>query len=126
VSGILFGGHSRQILNWSSRGKLTNFISDEILNEVKEVLLRSRFKLTHQQVNSIIALFHDTFDIVYPAIQHNVIQSDLDDNLFLDAAMEARVEVIVSGDKHLLSLESWRGIRMLSPTEFVTEFEGVI
>ena len=124
VSGILFGGHSRQILNWSSRGKLTNFISEEILNEVKEVLLRPKFKLTHQQVNSVIALFRDTFEIVYPAIHHNVIQSDPDDDLILDAAMEAQVEVIVSGDKHLRSLELWRGIRMLSPAEFVMEFEG--
>ena len=124
VSGTLFGGHSRQILNWSSRGKLTNFISEEILNEVKEVLLRPKFKLTHQQVNSVIALFRDTFEIVYPAIHHKVIQSDPDDDLILDAAMEAQVEVIVSGDKHLRSLELWRGIRMQSPAEFAMEFEG--
>jgi predicted nucleic acid-binding protein len=86
--------------------------------------LRPKFKLTSQQVNSVIALFRDTFEIVYPAIHHNVIQSDPDDDLILDAAMEAQVEVIVSGDKHLRSLVLWQGIRMLSPAEFVMEFTG--
>lgn len=124
VSGMLFGGHSRQILNWSSRGRVTNFISEEILDEVKEVLLRPKFKLTYQQVNAVIALFRDTFEIVNPAIHHEVIQSDPDDDLILDAAMEAQAEVIVSGDMHLRSLASWRGIRILSPAEFVMEFEG--
>jgi uncharacterized protein len=124
VSGILFGGHARQILLLASRGKITNFISDDILHEAKKVLLRPKFKLSPQQVIAIIALFRDTFELVYPAQQHKVIQSDPDDDRFLDAAVEAQVEIIVSGDKHLRSLGLWRGIRMLSPAEFVKEIEG--
>jgi predicted nucleic acid-binding protein len=38
--------------------------------------------------------------------------------------VEAQAEIIVSGDKHLLSLGLWRGIRMLSPAEFIKEIEG--
>jgi putative PIN family toxin of toxin-antitoxin system len=108
----------------ASRGKITNFISDDILHEAKNVLLRPKFKLSPQQVIAIIALFRDTFELVYPTQQHNVIQSDPDDDRMLDAAMEARVEIIVSGDKHLRSLGLWRGIRILSPAEFVKEIEG--
>ncbi len=124
VSGILFGGHARQILLLASRGKVTNFISDDILNEAKKVLLCPKFKLSPQQVIAIIALSRDTFEHVYPAQQHKVIQSDPDDDRILDASVEAQVAIIVSGDKHLLSLGLWRGIRMLSPAEFVKEIEG--
>jgi len=124
VSGILFGGHARQILLLASRGKITNFISDDILHEAKKVLLRPKFKLSPQQVIGIIALFRDTFELVYPAQKHKVIQSDPDDDRILDAAVEAQVEIIVSGDKHLRSLGLWRGIRMFSPAEFVKEIEG--
>jgi putative PIN family toxin of toxin-antitoxin system len=124
VSGILFGGHARQILLLASRGKITNFISEDMLHEARDVLLRPKFKLSPQQVIAIIALFSDTFELVYPAQQHKVIQSDPDDDRILDAAVEAQVEIIVSGDKHLRSLGLWRGIRMLSPAEFVKEIEG--
>jgi putative PIN family toxin of toxin-antitoxin system len=124
VSGILFGGLSRQILLLASRGKITNYISDDILHEAKNVLLRPKFKLTPQQVIAIIALFRDTFELVYPTRQHKVVQSDPDDDRILDAAVEAQVEIIISGDKHLRSLGLWQGIRILSPAEFVKEIEG--
>ena len=124
VSGILFGGNARQILLLASRGRLTNYISDDILNEAKDVLLRPKFKLSPQQVIAIIALFRDTFELVYPTQQHKVVQSDPDDDRILEAALEAQAEIIVSGDKHLRSLGLWRGIRILSPAEFVKEIEG--
>jgi putative PIN family toxin of toxin-antitoxin system len=124
VSGILFGGHARQILLLASRGKITNFISDDILHEAKKVLLRPKFKLSPQQVIAIIALFRDTFELVYPSQRHRVVQSDPDDDRILDAAVEAQVEIIISGDKHLRSLGLWRGIRIISPAEFLIELEG--
>lgn len=101
---------------------MTNFISDEILNEANDVLYRPKFKLTRDQVIAITALFRDTFELVSPSQQHKVIQADPDDNRILDAAAEAGVDVIVSGDKHLLDLSLWHGIRILSPAEFMTEF----
>lgn len=124
VSGILFGGHARHILVLSSRGGLINAISDDILDEAKAVLLRPKFKLTHSQVAVIISLFRDTFELVFPKKHHRVIQADPDDDYILDAAVAARAEAIVSGDKHLLSLKSWQGIRILSPAELISEIEG--
>lgn len=124
VSGILFGGHARQILHLASRGRVTNCISDDILHEAEDVLLRPKFKLSPQQVIAIIALFRDTFELVYPAQKLKVVQSDPDDDRILEAAVEAQADIIVSGDNHLRSLGLWRGIRILSPAEFVKDIEG--
>jgi predicted nucleic acid-binding protein len=41
--------------------------------------------------------------------------------MVLEAAAAARADLIVSGDKHLLDLVAWEGIRILSPAEFVRE-----
>ena len=124
VSGILFEGDSREILLLASRDRVTNFISDAIRHEVKDVLLRPTFGISPQQAIVIIALFRDTFELVYPAIQNNVVQSDPGNNCILDAAMEARADIIVSGDMRLRSLEQWQGIRILSPKEFVQKIVG--
>jgi predicted nucleic acid-binding protein len=45
---------------------------------------------------------------------------DPQDEMVLECALAAEVDVIVSGDKkHLLSLRRFRGIPILSPSEFL-------
>ena len=47
ISGFLFGGNSREILNLITEGKLQLFISDDILLELKSVLQREKFDFLH-------------------------------------------------------------------------------
>jgi len=46
---------------------------------------------------------------------------DAKDNRYLDLALAAGAAVIVSGDKDLLVLDPWRGIRIVPPAQFVAE-----
>jgi len=43
ISGILFGGNSRRILDLIIEGKLRLFVTDEILDELRGVLQRKKF-----------------------------------------------------------------------------------
>ncbi|MFN5168408.1 MAG: putative toxin-antitoxin system toxin component, PIN family [Cyclobacteriaceae bacterium] len=47
---------------------------------------------------------------------------DIDDIKFLELALEARATAIVSGDKDLLTLHPFRGIPIVSPTDFLKMF----
>ena len=49
----------------------------------------------------------------------DAVPRDPEDNAVLERAMEGRAEFIVSGDKDLLSLESFRGIRIVRASEFL-------
>ena len=124
ISGVLFGGHAREILRLASRGVLINFISLDILREVDDVLRRSKFGLRPDHVLEIITLLKDTFEIVIPSIRVQAIQSDPRDNHVIEAALAARAEFIISGDKHLLELREWRGIHLISPAQFVETIIG--
>jgi putative PIN family toxin of toxin-antitoxin system len=120
VSGVLFGGFARQLLVLVSRGKLTNFISQDLLREVEAVLSRPKFQLSPAQAFAIIGVFRETFEHVSsPAQPVRVVESDPDDDRVLEAAQVAGAEVIVTGDKHLLSLGTWQGIRIMSPAELI-------
>ena len=44
---------------------------------------------------------------------------DAKDNKYLELALAASATVIVSGDNDLLVLDPWRGIRILTPAQFV-------
>jgi putative PIN family toxin of toxin-antitoxin system len=121
VSGILFRGHPRRILLLAAQGRLTNVTSPALLREAETVLSRPKFGLRPSQVASILALFRDTFDIVYPGESVTAILDDPADNRVLETAGAAAADVIVSGDQHLLRLKEWRGIRVLSPADLATE-----
>ena len=46
---------------------------------------------------------------------------DLRDNKYLELALAARADVIVSSDRDLLDLHPWRGIQVLTPAEFLEQ-----
>lgn len=119
VSGVLFGGHAREILRLSSRGTVINFISPTILREAEDVLRRSKFGLRPEQVLEIVALFKDTFEIVTPSVRVRAILSDPGDNHVIEAALAAQAKYIISGDKHLLELIKWEDILLVSPAQFM-------
>lgn len=51
-----------------------------------------------------------------------MITDDPDDNIFLECALEAKAVVIVSGDDHLLKLQGFEGIKLLSPNQFLQQY----
>lgn len=124
ISGVLFGGHAREILQLASRGVLINFISPDILRKAERVLGRSKFGLRPEHVIEIMALFKDTFEIVIPSLEVQAIQSNPEDNHVIEAALAARAEFIISGDKHLLNLAEWEGIHVVSPAQFIRSIIG--
>jgi hypothetical protein len=118
VSGILFRGYPRRILTLVAQARLNNYTSPALLREAEDVLGRPKFGLRPGQVEQILALFRDTFVLVHPARQLTVIAEDPADNRVLEAAEAAVADVIVSGDRHLVALKQWQGIRVLSPADF--------
>lgn len=62
--------------------------------------------------------------VIDPKERVTVVTADPDDDRVLEAALEAGAQVICSGDKHLLRLVEWRGVRILSPAVLVEEFES--
>jgi predicted nucleic acid-binding protein len=50
------------------------------------------------------------------------VSADPDDDKFPAAALAASAPLIVSGDRHLLAVSGWQGMRVLSPRRFVDEY----
>jgi predicted nucleic acid-binding protein len=44
---------------------------------------------------------------------------DPDDNKFIECAIASDTKIIVSGDKHLLKIKGFKGIKVHNPREFV-------
>jgi putative PIN family toxin of toxin-antitoxin system len=123
ISGIVFGGKPRQVLESAFRGSTQIYISEPIINELKGVLQRPRFYLTSEIIEIIISELIAIAEWVEPKEHINVIKSDPDDNIFLECALSSESEYIVSGDDHLLELNKWKGINIITPDKYIEELE---
>ena len=61
-------------------------------------------------------------EIVYPEVRLSIVPKDQSDSRILETALEARVDFVITGDNHLLQLESFRSITILSPAEFLKNY----
>ena len=122
ISGILFGGNPRQILELVIQGKIDAYISPAIFTEFREVLVRPKFGLTQEKCFSIAREIEDIFCFVFPRITVDLIKDDPDDNILLECALAAGVKYIITGDPHLLKLGPFEKIKIISPATFVAEY----
>ena len=125
VSGLLWRGKPRQILDAARDGIIELFTSPMLLEELEEVLTRPKFVAmleaadvtAHELVLGYAAL---TTVIEVDQIEP-VILADRDDDDVLACALTAQGDVIVSGDSHLLDLKQHHAIRILRAAELLAE-----
>ena len=119
ISGVLFNGNCRIILNEVIEGKLKLFISEKILIEVADVLSRKKFDFPPEIIRHIITEIEQISEFVSPKIEHKIISKDPDDNMIIDCAVESTADYIISGDNHLLEIKSYKNIKIISPRDFL-------
>ena len=111
-------GKPYQIFQMAIAGELNLAISDDILNELSEVLTR-KFKATNQEVGEAIAILSDAATKVQPSIQLDVVNDDPDDNRIVECAISAGSDFIVTGDKHLLRLGRYNSVEITTVSDFL-------
>ena len=101
--------------------KGTILYSFETLTELINVLGRDKFKkyTTAAHISAFVKHIAETGELV--TVTREVFASpDPKDNKFLALAACGHADAIISGDKkHLVSLESFEGIPILSPASFI-------
>jgi len=119
ISAILFGGHPRKCLELAIEGKIELFLSEDITDEFKGVLKREKFGIPEENLHYIITALKSIANLVNPKKSFNIIKKDPEDNKFIECAVEAESDFIISGDKHLLDLLEFRKIKILNPSDFL-------
>jgi putative PIN family toxin of toxin-antitoxin system len=62
--------------------------------------------------------------LVSPRTTVNAVRDDPDDNRILECAIEAQAQVLISGDHHLLALQEYKSIPIVTPRHFIDLFRG--
>ena len=123
VSGYLGGSLEAVIVAWKS-GKFTLIVSAAIVHEYLSVLKRPKFKIERAELDDFSALLLDKAEFVIPLEEINAIPADASDDKFLEAAITGKASLIVSGDGHLLELETFRDIPIISARKFIEQLKN--
>lgn len=124
VSAVLVGaGNPARILDAWQRGEVELLVSEEILAEVRRVLLYPRLRRRHGWDETEVDAFVDgvrAAAIVTPGVlQVRAVIDDPTDDKYLACAAEGSAAYVVTGDAHLLRLGTWQGIPIVPPAAFV-------
>jgi len=109
----------RGVLGLVVDASVQGFVSLAILDEVRDVLPKVQVRTIVRTGFRACRGVHDLCCLVTPTTRVRVIRADPSDNMVLETAQAASADTIVSGDRHLLNLEVWNGIRIVSPADFV-------
>jgi putative PIN family toxin of toxin-antitoxin system len=103
--------------------KIKLILSEDILSEIKAVLLYPKIKKRHgrsrKEIEEFLNKASQASILAKGRIDFDEIREDPADNKYLSAALEAKADFIISGDHHLKDLKIFEGIRILDPSAFL-------
>lgn len=118
-------GLPAQVLDaWSER-KFLLATSPSLVSEIQSTLnyprIRRKYNITNNDVNQLITLLAEDALVVPGDIEavSGSVPDDPADEAVLACALDAEADLVVSGDRHLLDLVEYHGIRILTAREFV-------
>lgn len=125
ISAFGWPGKPRKIFRKVLDQKYILVESKETLTELRKVLDYPKFGFDSERKIRFLALVTAVAELVGVKPEFDVIKADPSDNKFLDLAVAAKADYIVSGDRHhLLQLKEFREIKIVTPAEFL-ELEGL-
>jgi uncharacterized protein len=122
VSALQFGGRPKQLLDLAVDGQISLATSEAILDETLRVL-RGKFHRTAHDLSEAARQLRGVCRIVSPKESIKAVDADPSDDRVLECAVAADAEVILSGDKHLLALDTFRGIPIRRVGDFLASSE---
>ena len=119
ISALIGHGKPKRLVIKLFRGH-TIVSSTQMLAELVDALSRKRFaEVNGSQVNQFLSILATGTVLVTIKRPLKIVAEDPDDNMVLSTAYEGGAEYIVSGDKHLLDLKDFRGIRIVTVNEML-------
>lgn len=119
ISAIFFGGKPTDIINHGIQGTFSLIVTSSILHEYA-VTIDNFDNNPDGEAASLLALIISKATAIEPIRLLKTPCRDPDDVKFLEAALSAKADFIVSGDKDLLVLKEFRGTKILKASEFLT------
>ncbi|MDP2749234.1 MAG: putative toxin-antitoxin system toxin component, PIN family [Nanoarchaeota archaeon] len=122
VSGLIWRGNEFQLLEKVESGEAIMFVSNEIIRELNIVMQRPKIQKYLMESGSsaeqLIEKIVRISESIVPDIEEEICR-DKKDNKFIECALAANSDYIVSGDEDLLSMKEFRNIKIVKTSQIL-------
>jgi putative PIN family toxin of toxin-antitoxin system len=120
VSALLWDGTPRQLLRVSHSVGILLFTSTPLLKELTETLSKKKLKrkiaASLLSADQLVHSYAELVSVVRPVVVPRL-APDPDDDVVIGTALAAKANYIVTGDRTLLSVAEYEGVRIVSVGE---------
>ena len=122
----MLSAHSEYYSAWQAyrRGEYILCVSNEILNEYQEII--ERVANATVATNVVNAIIRSPYTLSFtPQYRFRLIETDYDDNKFVDCAIIANADYIVSEDSHFQALKNipFPSVNVIRLDEFIKDLK---
>ena len=121
ISALITTGKPKELFHKAIEGQIQLILSKNILEEFTKVSNDPRIRkyADQEDIIAFLRIIDTIAEIIKVKSRLKVVNEDPEDDVILRAAFDGKAECIVSGDKHLLSLVTFRSIRILTVNEML-------
>lgn len=122
ISALITTGKPKLLLQKAVNKQIQLITSKPILTEFSEVADDPRIRkyVAKEDIIAFLEIIGKVATVIRVKSRFKAIAEDPDDDIILRTAIDGKADVIVSGDKHLLSLGTFRGTRILTVNQTLT------
>jgi len=119
-----FGGNPRKIIDLWKKGEINLCLSKDILDEYVDVLQRIGVG-DEKEIEELLSLFAKGFNLIFTTKTPEIkaVKDDPDDDKFIECAIALKAEVIITGDKALMAIKEYMGVKILTPQQFMKTYQ---
>jgi putative PIN family toxin of toxin-antitoxin system len=123
ISGLFWRGRPFEVLELMRSGQIEVYTSEAILEELLDVLQRSKFSqklaLLNSNAQEVVNSFISWVEVIEVGEVAKVVASDPDDDQIIACAKLANADFIISGDADILNVKDDISIPVVNAGEFL-------
>lgn len=120
ASAMLWGGNPKRLLQARREKRVELFTSVAMLAELTDILGRRKFEkkiaASLLTIDQLVDGYAELAQVMRPTPTPRIV-SDPDDDVVIGTALAARVDLLVTGDRGLLDVGAYQGVRIVSVAE---------
>jgi len=124
ISALGWNGAEAAVIEMVLDSSLELCLSAQILSEFYRVVKYPKFGFTDEEIDGFVGRLLPHSIIVKPTRSIDVVDEDPDDNKIIECAVKGNSSYIITGDKHLLQLGDYKGIKILKASDFLRIISG--
>ena len=114
-------GYSAKVFEKLILGEIENFTSKEIIEELEQVFKQKKIiKRTTQEARTFVLAQFIGNSIIVVEKEKIEICEDKADNKFIEVAVEAKAQFLISGDNHLLKIKTYKHTQIITAKELLS------